>query len=143
LSLANGAQGEDTMILVERMAPDGTVHKITIRAHEFLTDMRADAGGADDGPDPHDLYDAALGACKALTMVWYAQRKGIALEGVQVGVERDASREREGVYRLVTRIALDGPMSQAERDKLIEVAGKCPVHKLMSEVRTQIETIAV
>ncbi len=105
--------------------------------------MKVGEGGSGEGPDPHDLYDAALGACKALTMVWYAQKKGISLEGVRVGVERDASREREGIYRLVTRIAIDGPMTEAEREKLIEVAGKCPVHKLMTAVETQIETIAV
>ncbi len=131
------------MIVIERIAPDGTAHSIAIRAHELVTDMRISEGGGDEGPDPHDLYDAALGACKALTMVWYAQRKGIALEDVRIGVERDASGERDGVYRLVTRIAIEGDMSDAERAKLIEVAGKCPVHKLMTQVRTDIETLAV
>jgi putative redox protein len=131
------------MIVIERIAPDGTAHRITIRAHELLTDMRLGEGGGDEGPDPHDLYDSALAACKALTMVWYAQRKGIALEEVHIGVERDASAERDGVYRLKTRIALDGPMTDAEREKLVEVAGKCPIHRLMTQVETQIETIAV
>ncbi len=131
------------MIVVERVAPDGTVHRITIRAHELLADMSVAEGGLDEGPSPHDLYDAALGACKALTMLWYARRNGIPLEDIHVGVERDASREREGVYRLVTRVAVAGPMSEAERAKLIEVAGKCPVHKLMTQVKTEIETIAV
>ncbi len=131
------------MIVVERIAPDGTVHKVTIRAHELLADMSIAEGGADAGPTPHDFYDAALGACKALTMLWYAQRNGIPLEDIHVGVERDASGERAGVYRLITRIAIDGPLSDAERVKLIEVAGKCPIHKLMTQVRTEIETIAV
>ena len=131
------------MIVVERVAPDGTVHRVTIRAHEFLTDMAVADGGIDAGPNPHDFYDTALGACKALTMLWYAQRNGIALGDIRVGVERDASREREGVYKLTTRIAIDGDMSPAERDKLIAVAGKCPVHKLMTEVKTEIETIAI
>lgn len=131
------------MIVIERIAPDGTAHRITIRAHELLADIGVPEGGEDEGPDPHDLYDAALGACKALTMVWYAQRQGIALEGVRVGVVRDASEEREGVYRLTARIAIDGPMSEEERTRLIEVAGKCPVHKLMTQVRTEIQTIAV
>lgn len=131
------------MIVVERISTDGTVHRITIRSHELLADMSVEEGGADVGPDPHDLYDAALGACKALTMVWYAQRKGMKLENVHVGVQRDASQEREGVYRLTTRVAIDGDLSEAEHAKLIEVAGKCPVHKLMTEVRTEIETIAV
>jgi putative redox protein len=131
------------VIVVERIAPDGTAQKVTIREHELFADMRAADGGGDIGPDPHDFYDTAVGACKALTMVWYARAKGIALESVRVGVQRDASDERSGVYRLKTLIAIDGPMSDAERAKLIEVAGKCPVHKLMTEVTTEIETVAV
>jgi len=58
-------------------------------------------------------------------------------------VGRDASQERAGVYKLTTRIAVTGPMSDEQHDKLIAVAAKCPVHKLMSEVETQIETVAV
>lgn len=130
------------MIVVERIAPDGTAHRITIGTHELVTDM-APPDGDDTGPDPHDLYDAALGACKALTMLWYARRKGIALDDIHVGVSRDASEERKGVYRLTTRIAIGGDLSAEEHDALIAVAGKCPVHKLMSEVKTEIETIAV
>ncbi len=131
------------MIVVERISPDGSVHRVTIRAHELLADMSVAEGGMDDGPSAHDFYDTALGACKALTMLWYARRQGIALEGIRVGVERDATKEREGLYRLVTRIAIDGPMTPDQRGKLIAVAGKCPVHKLMTEVRTEIETIEV
>ncbi|MBO9574627.1 MAG: OsmC family protein [Sphingobium sp.] len=131
------------MIIIERIAPDGTAHRITIRSHELIADLGVAEGGNDTGPDPHDLYDSAVAACKALTMVWYAKGKGIPLEGVRVGIERDASEERQGVYRLKTRIALDGPMSEVEHTKLIEVASKCPVHKLMTQVRTEIETIAV
>jgi putative redox protein len=131
------------MIVVERVSPDGTVHRVTIRAHELLTDMEPAAGGLDAGPDPHDFYDTALGACKALTMLWYAKRNSMDLQDIRVGVERDASREREGIYRLTTRIAIDGDLTDEQHAKLIEVAGKCPVHKLMTEVRTEIETIAV
>jgi putative redox protein len=130
------------MIVVERIAPDGTAHRITIRAHELVADM-ALPDGEDAGPNPHDLYDAALGACKAMTMLWYAQRKGIALDDIRVGVQRDASGERDGVYKLTTRIAIGGDLSAEEHAKLIEVAAKCPVHKLMSEVKTEIETIAI
>jgi putative redox protein len=131
------------MIVVERIAPDGTAHRITIGAHELVADMASADGGAGEGPDPHDLYDAALGACKALTMLWYAQRKGIALEGIKVGIARDASEERDGIYRLTARIAVEGDLSDEERGKLIEVAGKCPIHKLMTQVETRIETVAV
>ena len=130
------------MIVVERIAADGTAHRISIRGHEIVADMAA-PDGDDAGPDPHDLYDGALGACKAMTMLWYAQRNGIPVEDIHVGVVRDASEERNGIYKLTTRIALTGPMSDEQHDRLIGVAAKCPVHKLMSEVETQIETIAV
>ena len=130
------------MIVVERIAPDGTAHRISISGHELVADMSA-PDGHDAGPDPHDLYDSALGACKAMTMLWYAQRNGIPVEGIHVGVVRNASEERKGVYKLTTRIALSGPLTDAQHDKLISVAAKCPVHKLMSEVETQIETVAV
>ncbi len=130
------------MIVVERIAPDGTAHRITIGMHELVADMSA-PDGADAGPDPHDLYDAALGACKALTMLWYAKRKGMALKDIRVGVSRDASEERKGIYRLTTRIAIGGDLSDEEHDQLIAAAGKCPIHKLMSDVETEIETIAV
>ena len=131
------------MIVVERISPEGTAHRITIGAHELIVDMKTADGGAGEGPDPHDLYDAALGACKALTMLWYAQREDIPLEGVRIGVSRDASEERNGVYSLTARVAIDGPMSDVQKDKLIAVADKCPVHKLMTQVRTDIETLAV
>lgn len=130
------------MIFIERIGPDGTAHRIAIREHELIADMAAPDGN-DAGPDPHDLYDAALGACKALTMLWYARRHDLPLQDVHVGITRDASAERKGLYKLTARIAIDGPLTDEQRDKLIEVAGKCPVHRLMSEVTTEIETIAV
>ena len=130
------------MIVVERIAPDGSAHRISIREHELISDMMP-PDGTDEGPDPHDLYDAALGACKAMTLLWYAKRKDIPLENIRVGVTRDASGERDGVYRLTSRIVIDGPMSDEQREKLIAVADKCPVHKLMADARTEIETIFV
>jgi putative redox protein len=115
-------------------------HLIHVRNHEIVTDVPAEEGGLDDGPSPHDLYDAALGACKALTVLWYAKRKGIPVEDVAVSVERDASAERQGVYRLSAQLQLGGALSQAQRQDLLAVASKCPVHKLMASVTTQITT---
>jgi putative redox protein len=115
--------------------------RIRIRAHELIADEQAGNGGEDAGPDAHDLYDAALGACKALTLLWYARRKGIALDDVQVEVESDRSQEQAGSYRLRTALRLGGRLSEADRERLLAVAGKCPVHRLMTQVRTEIETV--
>lgn len=131
------------MITVTRIDTAGTPHRITVRGHEFVTDMTPAAGADNDGPDPHEIYDAALGACKALTVLWLAQRKGMALEDIEVVVTRDDSAERSGVYRLRTALMLTGDLSREERDTLLAAAKKCPVHKLMTEVTTEIDTVLV
>ena len=122
-------------------------HVVHVRAHELAVDGSLEEGGLDAGPSPHDLYDAALIACKALTVVWYARRKGIALQDVQVTVERDASAERgdgqggQGIYRLATTLHLGGELSAAQREELLAVASTCPLHKLMTSVTTDISTV--
>ena len=115
-------------------------HQIHIGRNSLTTDLSVEGGGEGSGPSPHDLYDAALGACKALTVLWYAQHKDIPLEGIEVSVERDASRERAGIYRLSAALSLTGDLSPAQRAELLRVAQKCPVHKLMTEVTTEIST---
>jgi putative redox protein len=115
-------------------------HEIHIGQNSLTTDLSVEEGGEGSGPSPHDLYDAALGACKALTVLWYAQHKDIPLEGIEVSVERDASRERAGIYRLSAALSLTGDLSPAQRAELLRVAQKCPVHKLMTEVTTEIST---
>lgn len=127
-------------ITVKRDQSGPMRHIVHIGAHSFAVDEPPSNGGEDSGPTPHDVYDAALGACKALTMVWYARRKGIPLEDVEVTVERDASQEREGLYRLRTLLALSGPLTDAQREQLLSVASRCPLHKLMTEVKTEVET---
>ena len=119
----------------------GMRHRVQIRAHAIEVDGSLPEGGDDAGPQPHDLYDAALGSCKALTMLWYARRKGIALDDIEVVVERDDSAERQGVYKLKASLRLTGDLTEAQREELLKVAGKCPVHKLMTEVKTEIETV--
>ena len=113
-------------------------HVIRIGQNSLITDLSVEEGGGGSGPSPHDLYDAALGACTALTALWYAKRKSIPVEGIEVSVERDASHERAGIYRLRAELMLTGPLSAAQREELLRVAQKCPVHKLMTEVTTEI-----
>jgi putative redox protein len=127
-------------ITVRRDGTTGTRHILEIRGHQITVDASPDAGGTDAGPSPHDLYDAALAACKALTVLVYAQRKSIPVEGIEVGVDRDASQERQGVYRLDSTLRVTGELTEAQRAELLRVAGKCPVHRLMTEVKTEIET---
>lgn len=115
-------------------------HEIHVGRNNLATDATVAEGGEGSGPDPHDLYDSALGACKALTVLWYANKKGIPVENIEVTVERDKSAERSGTYRLSAELAVTGNLTQAQRQELLRVAGKCPIHKLMTEVTTEITT---
>jgi putative redox protein len=115
-------------------------HDIQIGPHRISTDASVEGGGEASAPEPHDLYDAALGACKALTVLGYAKRKGIPLEGIEVSVDRDASDERAGTYRLRAVLTLTGDLTDAQREDLLRVATKCPIHKLMTAVTTEIVT---
>ncbi|MDH0866289.1 OsmC family protein [Mitsuaria sp. GD03876] len=114
---------------------------VSIRDHRLTADQPVAGGGEDAGPDPHEFYDTALGACKALTVLWYAQRKGIPVEDVLVEVERDGSQERQGVYKLKASLTFVGNLSDEQRQQLLAVAEKCPLHKLMTQVTTEIETV--
>ena len=113
---------------------------LRIGAHELVADGSLAEGGEDAGPSAHDLYDAALGACKALTVLWYAKRKGMPVGQIETSVERDASQERQGTYRLAAKLRIGGDLSDAQLRELESVAAKCPVHKLMTSVTTEIST---
>ena len=113
---------------------------VAVRSHRLVADVSVEEGGGDEGPSPHDLYDAALSGCKALTVMWFARKKGIAVEDVQTKIVRDDSEERHGVYRLKVEMRISGSFSDAEFAQLVTVAEKCPVHKLMTSVTTEITT---
>jgi putative redox protein len=115
-------------------------HTVKLRQHSFAVDEPESNGGEDLGPTAHELYDSALGACKAMTTLWYANRKHIPVEDIEVTVERDDSEERKGIYRLHVTLALTGPLTQEQRQELLNVAAKCPVHRLMTQVTTEIRT---
>lgn len=127
-------------IELKRATPAATAQTIRIGRHTLTADMTLSEGGADDGPSPHDLYDAALGACKALTVLWYANKKGIPVDDIQTSVTRDSSAERSGVYRLDATLHVSGDLSDEQIRELATVAGKCPVHRLMTTVTTEITT---
>ena len=118
-------------------------HQVFIGDQTIAVDATVAEGSEGVGASPHDLYDAALGACKALTVLWYARKRGIPVEDIQVSVARDDSQERAGVYKLDTQLTVSGTLTDAQLAELLRVAQKCPVHKLMTEVKTEITTSLV
>ena len=97
--------------------------------HTLLTDVDEADGGDHLGPDPHALLDSALGACTALTLKIFAARKGWPLENADVVITHE---ESPGHYRLRREVTLRGDLSDEQRGRLLEVANKCPIHKVLT-----------
>ena len=127
-------------IELQRLPGAPLAQKVRIRTHELLTDVSEKEGGGEIGPSPHDFYDAALASCKALTVMWYARKKGIPVDDIHTVLEHDDSQERAGIYKLSARLQISGNLSDAQLAELAGVANKCPVHKLMTTVTTEITT---
>lgn len=118
----------------------GLRHSIEIGDHLLHTDVSQSLGGNASGPEPHDLFDAALGACKALTLMLYAKQRGLPLDSLDVRLSRDDSQERQGIYHLAVELNLQGALDDEQRQQLLRIADKCPVHKLMTSAEVQVET---
>jgi putative redox protein len=102
---------------------------IEIGPHRLLTDVAPESGGEGSGPAPHDLLAAALAACTSLTVNLYAKRKGWPLDEVRVKV---AHGQEGDAYVLHRTIRYLGQLSEEEKQRLTDIANKCPVHKTLS-----------
>lgn len=102
--------------------------------HHWLADTGQANGGAYAAPDPEDLVLGGLGACTAITLRMYAARKHWPLEDVQVELSLEMSSAGGG--NIVRKIHLQGNLDEAQRQRLLAIAEKCPVHRLLTgEVR--------
>lgn len=101
-------------------------------------------GGADAGPAPFDLIMAGLGACTAMTLRMYAERKGLALTHVGVALSHEKT-EIDGVVRdrVARTITLTGDLTPEQRLRLLEIANKCPVHRALTQSFVIESTVAV
>ncbi|TFV92006.1 OsmC family peroxiredoxin [Oxalobacteraceae bacterium OM1] len=108
-------------------------HIIEIGPHRIITDAPRQYGGDESGPEPHDILDASLAACTGVTLAMYAQRKGMDLQDIEV---RISHKQEGGAYVMTRHLRYTGNLSDEEKQRLTEIAEKCPVHKtLTGEIR--------
>ena len=115
------------------------VQHISVGRHSLQADESVDVGGSDAGASPHELLLAALGACASITVRMYAERKQWPLDGVRIELsyaQTHSSATGSGDRRNADEIEMDisfwGYLSDEQRERLLQVAGKCPVHRILT-----------
>jgi putative redox protein len=130
---------------------EGLLQTIRIGQHRLQSDEPPDSGN-DGGPNPYELLLAALGSCTSMTLRMYADRKQWPLQGVQVRLGHSriyaedcaACDTREGMIdQIDVGISLIGDLSDSQRQRLMEIAGHCPVHRtLLGEIQIRMSLSA-
>jgi uncharacterized OsmC-like protein/alpha-beta hydrolase superfamily lysophospholipase len=145
---ASPAAGDAKTVVVRETGQGRFQQEVTVGAHRFLADEPREAGGLDSGPGPYDLLLAGLGACTAMTLRLYAERKALPLERVTVRLNHSRihaadcadCETKEGMLDRIDRaITLRGTLDAEQRRRLLEIADKCPVHRTLTaeiDIRT-------
>ena len=102
---------------------------IQVAGHRLRADEEAEKGGDNSGPAPHELLLAALGSCTAMTLKVYADRKGWPLRDVRVTLNGATS---DTGFTITRQLQFEGDLDQEQRQRLVEIANKCPVHKTLA-----------
>ena len=100
-------------------------------SNSILADEPTDKGGEDLGFSPTEILASALGACTCITLRMYADRKNWDLDSIEVSVTftRDPEKNESDMKREITLI---GALKEEERQRLLQIANQCPIHKTLS-----------
>ncbi len=129
------------MIVLETVKDGELRHRIELEGMAALyADVPVRMGGDGKVPEPHDYFDMSLAACQSVTVMLYARAKKMDLQRIHTRISRDDSQERRGCYGLNVTMALEGSLSEPQRQRLLEIAQRSPIHKLMTSTRVAIET---
>ena len=106
---------------------------IDARGHRWLADEPTDIGGGDTGPAPGELLLSSLGACTAITVKMYADRKKWPLESIEVEARFNSAAKPDPITTVIDmEIHFKGNLDKEQTERLMQIAKACPVHKLLS-----------
>lgn len=105
--------------------------KFEVKTRDFLvnSDVTAQLGGDNSAPDPHQYMEVALASCTAITVMMYAKRKAIPLDDINVSIHITAEGEANAISR---SIQLMGNLTAEQKESLLVIAEKCPIHKFIT-----------
>lgn len=134
---------------VAQLGSDGFTTEIVSGAHYVLADEPKEVGGNDLGASPYQLLNASLGACTAMTLKLYAERKKWNLEKVTVHLSHnkkhaedinDPGNKKSKIDVFKRLLEIEGDLDVDQKQKLLEIANKCPVHRTLTETEVVVET---
>lgn len=130
-----------TEVRIRRLS--GFENEIAVQGHVLVGDEPTEAGGTGKGPDPYAFLLAALGSCISMTVTLYADRKKWPLEGVEIVLRHEKVYARdcevcvqEGssrIDRIEKELRFLGPLDASQIERLTYIAGRCPVHRTLTE----------
>lgn len=132
---------EGEKVAVATIGNDVYRTELTARKHRVVADEPEDVGGKDLGPRPGDFYRMSLASCTAITLRMYANRKNFEVKQIQVTV---STEEGVGKTILHTNIEISGRLDEAQRQRMLQIAKLCPVHKVLTnpiEIETTLTTL--
>lgn len=133
-----------TIVTVSETGAGTFTQEVKAGAHVWTTDEPEDVGGLDDGPAPYDLLLSALGSCTSITLRMYANQKKWPLEKISVTLthHKEDGPDNKKIDVITRDIELNGPLDEAQRARLLEIANKCPIHRTLENKPVILSTLA-
>jgi putative redox protein len=129
----------------------GFAQQIVIGSHRITADEPVAVGGTATGPTPYQLLLAALGSCTSMTVAMYARRKQWPLTSVSVSLSQEKSHAADcancenaeaQLDRIDRRLTLEGTLSDEQRQRLLDIANRCPVHRTLASQMNIVTRLA-
>ncbi|WP_219226270.1 OsmC family protein [Pedobacter antarcticus] len=123
---------EDLITAVTELDQARYLTKIYAGGHLVYADEPEDKGGTNEAMPPGSLLLASLGSCTAITMRMYADRKEYPLTSIRIQLSISAEEKMDASTRIIRKIEMEGELTQEQRSRLMQIADKCPIHKILS-----------